>query len=354
MAPLLLFAQGSDPTAGDVCASSNAICEAVFNATGSEVVATAAGDVVPTLLRVLAILAIAWVVSRVAQALVRRFVGQAAEQGRDALSALKRRASVGNGHEELDEELAAVRADRVTQRATTIANVAASVTGFTVWTIAVIMVLASFGVNVGPLIAGAGIVGVALGFGAQSLVEDFLSGTFMLLEDQYGIGDVVNVGEATGVVEHVSLRVTRLRDVEGTVWHVPNGEIKRVGNMSQLWSRSLLDIGVAYDTDLDQASAVIQEVAHGMAIDPEWDPEILEEPEMWGVEQFGASEVVLRLVMKTKPASQWKVNREFRRRLKTAFDDAGIEIPFPQRTIWVKQDAVPGSPVPIGSGDPEE
>jgi small conductance mechanosensitive channel len=153
------------------------------------------------------------------------------------------------------------------------------------------------------------------------------------------------------VVESVSLRVTRLRDVQGTVWHVPNGEILRVGNMSQLWSRSLLDIGVSYDTDLDHAGRVIQEVADGMAKDPEWDSAILEPPELWGVEQFGPNEVVLRLVMKTRPASQWKVNREFRKRLKMAFDAEGIEIPFPQRTIWVRNDA-PAAGVPATALSP--
>src|SRR5690606_23478493 len=151
-------------------------------------------------------------------------------------------------------------------RLVALGTVFSSVVGFVVWTIAVVTILGStFGVNVGPLIAGAGILGVALGFGAQDLVKDVLSGMFMLVEDQYGGGDVIDVGEATGIVEGLGLRTTRIRDVTGTLWHVPNGEINRVGNMSQQWSRALLDIGVGYTANVDEAAAVIKGVADDMA-----------------------------------------------------------------------------------------
>src|SRR6185369_16289116 len=132
---------------------------------------------------------------------------------------------------------------------------------FAIWTVAAFMVLGEFGINLGPLIAGAGIIGVAIGFGSQSLVKDFLAGIFILVEDQYGVGDTVDLGEAVGVVEVVSLRTTRLRSVDGTVWHVPNGEIGRVGNKSQHWSRALLDVQVAYTTDITEARSVIKGVA---------------------------------------------------------------------------------------------
>jgi small-conductance mechanosensitive channel len=228
------------------------------------------------------------------------------------------------------------------QRLDALGAVTDSIISIVVWTAAFFTILGTtFGVNLGPFIAGAGILGVALGFGAQDLVKDFVSGVFMLAEDQFGVGDVVDVGEATGVVERVSLRTTRLRDVTGTLWHVPNGEIRRVGNMSQEWSRALLDIGVAYDTDIDHAIAVIREVAEGMAADAAFEDQFLDTPEVWGVEDLAADGILIRLVIKTVPGEQWKVARELRHRLKQAFDEAEIEIPFPQRTVWMRTDDAP-------------
>jgi small conductance mechanosensitive channel len=196
------------------------------------------------------------------------------------------------------------------------------------------MALGEGGVDLAPLIAGAGIVGIALGFGAQSLVKDFLSGIFMLLEDQFGVGDVIDCGEASGVVEGVSLRTTRLRDVEGTVWHVPNGQIVRVGNKSQEWSRALLDVQVAYDTDVATAIRVIKEVADEVWHDPDLASSVLEEPEVWGVEVLGPDGITIRVVLKTRPADQWTVLRQLRRRLKVALDAAGVEVPHLQRMVW--------------------
>jgi small conductance mechanosensitive channel len=208
-----------------------------------------------------------------------------------------------------------------------------------VWTIAGAMILSELGVSLGPLIAGAGIAGVALGFGAQSLVKDFISGTFMLIEDQYGVGDIIDAGEASGTVEAVSLRTTRLRDVNGTVWHIPNGNILRVGNMSQQWARALLDVSLPVDTDVEHDLEVIKRVADGVWNDPDWRSAILEEPEVWGVERLGPEAVVLRLVVKTKPAEQFPVMRELRRRLLEAFAAEGIELPDAGRVVWVQRDA---------------
>jgi moderate conductance mechanosensitive channel len=230
---------------------------------------------------------------------------------------------------------------RSEQRIEALASVLRSVMSFTIMAVAGVMILGELGVELGPLIAGAGIIGVALGFGSQSLVRDFLSGIFILVEDQFGIGDIVDLdGTTSGTVEAVSLRTTRLRAVDGTVWHVPNGEIRRVGNMSQHWSRALLDIEVAYATDLARAQEVIREVAHAV-----WDEDthVLEEPEVWGVESLGANGVVIRLVVKTTPSEQYRVSRMLRERLKVAFDAEGIEIPFPQQTIWHRSD--PRDPV---------
>jgi small conductance mechanosensitive channel len=159
----------------------------------------------------------------------------------------------------------------------------------------------------------------------------------MLIEDQYGVGDVIDIGDATGTVENVSLRSTTIRDVYGTVWHVPNGEIARVGNHSQLWSRALIDVEVAYDVDLRFAQGVIQRTADEFWDDPEWGgDELMERPEVWGVQNLGASGIAIRLVVKTEPSMQWAVERELRLRLKEALDAAGIEIPFPQQTVWLR------------------
>jgi small-conductance mechanosensitive channel len=220
------------------------------------------------------------------------------------------------------------------RRVETVAALFRSVASVTVWTIATLMALAELGLNLGPLIAGAGIVGVAVGFGAQNLVRDFLSGIFMLVEDQYGVGDVIDAGPAVGTVEGVSLRSTRLRDVNGTVWHVPNGQIERIGNRSQQWSRAVLDVGVSYQTDIAHATEVIKRTADAMCEDPAFAGSIVSPPEVWGVEDLGADSVTIRVVLKTTPHDQLKVTRELRARIKGAFDDVGIEIPFAQRTVW--------------------
>lgn len=233
---------------------------------------------------------------------------------------------------------------RAAQRTETLGSLLGSIAGFAIWTVAVLMIFGELGLELGPLLAGAGIVGVALGFGAQNLVRDFLSGIFMLLEDQYGVGDIIDAGPATGTVEGVSLRTTRLRDLEGNVWHIPNGNIERVANMSQQWARALLDIEVAYNTDTDLASAIIKRVADEVRSEPEWAPEVMEEPEVWGVQELGASGIAIRLVVKTRPLSQWKLGRELRRRIKKAFDAEGIEIPFPQRVVWHRDGERPPQP----------
>lgn len=236
---------------------------------------------------------------------------------------------------------------RKATRADALGTLLRSITNVVLVTIAVFMVLGVFGINLAPLIAGAGIIGLAIGFGAQDLVADFLSGVFMLAEDQYGIGDVIDAGDGiVGVVEGVGLRTTRIRDVTGTLWHVPNGQITRIGNMSQEWARALLDVGVAYGTDVDQASEVIKRVADEMAAEEAYASDFLGEPDIWGVQNLSPDSVDIRLVIKTTPGTQWAIARELRRRIKYALEDADIEIPFPQRTVWLRTDAAgPDEPV---------
>jgi moderate conductance mechanosensitive channel len=240
-----------------------------------------------------------------------------------------------------DPELAARRSAQRVDALTTVLRGAAT---FVVWTIAIFMIVGELGVSLGPLIAGAGVLGIAIGFGAQSLIKDFLSGLFILIEDQFAVGDIVDLAEgqgvATGVVEQVGLRSTRLRAVDGTVWHVPNGEVLKVGNMSQNWSRALIDFEVAYATDLGTAREVIKEVAD--EVWKEYRGDVLEEPAVWGVEALGASGIAIRLVVKTRPSEQWRIMRVLRERVKERFDAAGIEIPFPQQTIWVRPAEDPG------------
>ena len=188
------------------------------------------------------------------------------------------------------------------------------------------MILSECGVNIAPIIASAGVVGIALGFGAQSLVKDFLSGVFMIFEDQYGVGDVVDVGVASGTVEAVSLRVTRLRDTQGTVWYVPNGEVLRVGNMSQNWARAVVDITVGYGEDLARVTGILREVAHDLWADEDYRDTVIEEPEVTGVETMTPEGITLRVLIKTAPMRQWAVARQLRQRIKTRFDHEHIRM----------------------------
>ena len=207
----------------------------------------------------------------------------------------------------------------------------------TVWFVAVvaglITILPEFGINASALLAGAGLIGLAVGFGAQSLVKDVISGLFILVENQYGKGDVVSIAGVGGVVEDVNLRRTLLRDLDGTQHSVPNGEISVASNRTQVWSRTNIVIGVSYGDDLEQVFAVINRVGEEMASDPEWSEAIKSPPKVLGIDGFGDSSVDIRILGDTLPGSQWGVTRELRLRLKTAFDAEGIEIPFPHRTI---------------------
>lgn len=207
----------------------------------------------------------------------------------------------------------------------------------TIWVVAVLVglitILPEFGINVSALLAGAGLIGLAVGFGAQSLVKDVISGLFVLIENQYGKGDVVNVGGVGGLVEDVNLRRTLLRDLDGTLHSVPNGEISVASNRTRAWARVNIMLGVSYSDDLDHVFQVINRVGREMASDPAWSGDIIEAPKALGVEGFGDSGVDIRILGDTQPSRQWDVMRELRLRLKNTFDAEGIEIPFPHRTL---------------------
>jgi small conductance mechanosensitive channel len=309
------------------------VCRNVYTWTENDLVARIADWLATVPLRVVLILLVAFVVNRIVRRLIASFVARTTNQDAAQVRTKLRRLTPNVLH-----PTTAVAPLRAASRAQTIALVLKSTATIIIYALAILTALSEVGINLAPLIAGAGIAGVALGFGAQSLVKDFLSGLFMLVEDQYGVGDVIDVGEATGTVEVVNLRTTKLRAVDGTVWYVPNGEIRRVGNMSQQWARALLDVEVAYSTDIGRAQEVVKGVADELWHEDVWSTDILEEPEIWGVEALGASGVAIRLVVKTLPGRQWAVSRELNRRIKDRFDVEGIEIPFSQQVMWVRRD----------------
>ena len=310
------------------------VCRNVLDQLGSRSAAEVADWLVGAPLRILLIMAVAY--------LAVAFSRRAIKVGLRRMTAggLRRRISAaaqGRAPRSLFETKEHA-VERSSQRVEVLALVLASAAAFAIWVVAGMLVLAELGISLAPLVAGAGVAGVALGFGAQSLVRDFLSGMFILIEDQFAVGDIVDVGDADGEVEALSLRTTRLRSVDGTVWHVPNGEIRRVGNMSQHWSRSLLDIDVGYDADIEHAQLVIKRVA-----DELWreDANILDEPSVWGVEAFGIRGITIRLVIKTRPSENWRISRELRGRIKVAFDAEKIEIPLPQQMVHYRSDPPP-------------
>ena len=340
--PFVVLAQ----TLTDACGvDPQAVCRLVFDLTGSESAARIS-DFAARPIKVVIILVLAWLANR----MVRRWLNRAVEGWLERRAAVAEKAkdisTEASGRKEGGlREVALQRAslmleqqERSSQRTRTLGAVLRSIASIVIYGMAVMMSLAEFDVNLGPLIAGAGIVGVAVGFGAQSLVKDFLTGVFMLLEDQYGVGDVVDLGETVGVVEGVKLRTTQVRDISGTLWYIPNGEIRRVANLSQDWGRAVLDVEVAYDTDIENAKAVIKEVADGLWREQLPHATITEEPTIAGIQAFGESAITIRLMAKTEPAEHFATARELRGRIKTAFDEAGIEIPFPQRTVWMKSE----------------
>jgi len=321
------------------------ICREVLDRTESRRAAEWADVIFAKPLTILLILLVAWAVHWLLHRAIDRFVASLSGEQPPARR-LKRRLRRSHLGQRLPSSVLATGAYsvRTAARATTLGAVLRSLSGFAVWALAGVTILGELGINLGPLVASAGIAGLAIGFGAQSLVKDFLAGMFILIEDQYGVGDIIDAGEATGTVEAVSLRTTRLRDVNGTMWHIPNGQIARVGNMSQQWARALLDVSVAYGADLEVAQATIKQVADDLWRDPTWTGRVLEEPEVWGIEAMGPSGVTIRLVVKTKPAAQFKVMRELRARIHAGLDAAGVDMPTPNRTLLLPADAPAEAP----------
>lgn len=230
-------------------------------------------------------------------------------------------------------ETSPVEAMRQVQRTRTLGSVLNNFAGWAIGIIVVLMVLSEVGLSITPLIASAGIIGAALGFGAQSLVKDLLNGLFMVFEDQLGVGDVVNVGEVSGVVERLGIRVTEIRDVDGTLWFVRNGEIERVGNYSQDWARVILDIPVPYHSDVSKVQERLLDTARAFRQRPEWKRKILADPEVWGIESISAEALVVRLVVKVRGGEQWAAKRALHADIKTTLDQEGIDLPPLNRMV---------------------
>jgi small-conductance mechanosensitive channel len=224
------------------------------------------------------------------------------------------------------------------KRAKTLASVVRNLATVVIMVVAIITVLGQLGVQIGPVLAAAGIVGLAVGFGAQTLVKDVINGFFILLEDQIRVGDVVQVAGQGGVVEKVNLKMIVLRDLAGNVHYVPNGSIDLVTNMTKDYSRYVFDVGVAYREDVDEVIQIIREVDEKLRSDPDFGPDILEPMEILGLDQFADSAIVIKARTKTRPIQQWRVAREFNRRLKRRFDEKNIEIPFPHVTLYMGED----------------
>jgi small conductance mechanosensitive channel len=304
------------------CRSSDSwTCTAVYDLTGNKGLAHTAAWVIGKPSAIVGLVALAllvrWLAHRAIDRVVRRASGGLPSRLTPAAATDHTRGS-----------------NRRVQRAKSLGSLMKSLASAVTFGIVSMMVLSEIGVNIAPILASAGVLGLAIGFGAQTLVKDYLAGMFMIFEDQYGVGDAVNLGDVSGTVEAVGLRVTRLRDVDGTVWYVRNGEILRVGNQSQNWARTVLDVAVGYTEDLTRVRRILAAVAHELWEDPEYSSLIIEEPEVWGVQSLSPESIVVRVTLKTAPMEQWNVAREMRERIKARFDAEGIAAPLPQRVVW--------------------
>lgn len=244
---------------------------------------------------------------------------------------------VGRGIvERVEDENDTTRNERE-RRADTLFNVVNVTSKIFVWTIVVFMILREFGANLGPLLAGAGVVGVAIGFGAQSIVKDFFNGFLILLENQYRVGDVIKIADRAGLVESINLRTTVIRDLEGVVHVIPNGEIGPVDNMTFMESRAVVDVGISYNSSIDKAMEEIEKIGAEMQENEEFG-RFIRSFEILGVDKLGASSVDIRVLIKTDPLQQWGIARKFKYFVKKRFDEVGIEIPFPHHTVYMRQE----------------
>ena len=227
--------------------------------------------------------------------------------------------------------------DAEKKREDTLIRIARGTINILIWLVAFLMILSEAGINIGPLLAAAGVAGLAIGFGAQYLIRDIVAGLFIIIENQYRVGDVVCLDTTCGVVEDISIRMATLRDLDGTVHHIPHGTVNKASNLSKDFARINLNIGVAYHSDLEEVERVVNEVGHLLASDAGWKDDIVKPPQFERVDAFDDSAIIIKILGDTKPLRQWAVAGELRKRLKIAFDKEKIEIPFPQRVVHQKR-----------------
>ncbi len=306
-------------TSTDVCEDSGRVCEEVYEWTGNELAATAASWVIGKPLQIVLILVVAYGLNRI----VRRWIASLGS-------------SIGSAASGDSDFLSDATSERAEQRTASITTLLRSASSAVIYSVAAIMILDVVGISVTPVLASAGVAGLAIGFGAQRLVEDIITGLFMLIEDQFGVGDRVDVDMVDGTVESLTLRSTVIRDPNGTLWHVPNSEIRRVANESQLWSRAVVDIGVAYGTKVDRAMAILARAAQRLAEEPAWADTVLEPPQVLGIQELGADSVNIRVTTRVEPRDRRQYEREMRQVLMDALEEAEVELPNRQLDIWMR------------------
>jgi Small-conductance mechanosensitive channel len=299
------------------CAATDSLCHWIYSLTGKPWLAEAGYYAVLKPARIVLIIVGAIVLQVVARRLLRRLTQRASSPRRGLLRPFRSRATAE------PDTASGTRAERRRQRAEALGSVLRTAVSVTIFSVAAMLVLGELGIDLAPLIASAGILGVALGFGAQNLIKDYFAGLFILIEDQFGVGDNVDVGEISGIVEEVGLRITTIRDLQGVIWYIRNGEIVRVGNRSQGWAVVVVDVPVGF-AGVEEATEVLRAAAATLVEDPEWADDLLAAPEVLGVEQVTIEGAVVRTTVKTIPAARWRVARELRRRLTEALESAGI------------------------------
>ena len=324
---LLAFA----PTATEPCGPADnldSLCRFVRRTTHNDALASftrVASDWLTALLTIV----IAYLVYRLLRAGISRFVRHMEHEINHRVAQAHERGALQSGPRRVQT--------RRLQRLHAIGGALRSGIGVVVWLVTTLLVLTEIGVNLGPVLAGAGLAGLVIGFGAQNVIRDWLAGFFMLLEDQYGVGDWIQIEDAVGEVEQVGLRVTRIRDVNGTVWHVPNGLVERVGNLSQRWAQATLDVPIALDTDVALAKQIVLDVANELAAEPGWADDIISPPELWGLQSWGPEGMTIRIAIPTRPLRNWDVNRQLRERLKLRFEAEGIRMPVSQHEVGAQR-----------------
>lgn len=298
------------------CVDANPVCVWVHDVTGNALIANWLGTVVPVVMQIILILIATWLVTKLTKRLIIAFFERA----------MRTRINPFDKREDDGAAQPVVRDGAKRKRARTLGHLVASMVTIVCWAIAIMMGLSQLGLNVAPLLASAGIAGIAIGFGAQSLVKDYLTGLFIIVEGQYGVGDWIKVDEAEGEVESISLRVTRLRDNHGTVWFIPNGTISRVANSTKLWSKALVDLPLSPTVSYEQVETLVNRTSETFAADPRWKAMVSGTPEFWGVQRVDRYGPIYRVAITTVPGQQWKMQRMYLAELKRTFDEAGVTL----------------------------